>query len=491
MMSRKMKQLALAVGVALGGLGALPSAQAVSVSADNMGQALIFPYYTVRSGWNSLFGVTNTSDRVVAVKVRFREAENSRDVFDFTVILSPYDVWTGYLQDSATGPVLKTTDNSCTVGAIPAAGQPFTTTAYTGPGAPDGGKTTVDRLRDGYAEMIMMGAAPANPGSLAAGAIHNSNGVPVNCAALVTAFTTGTDAGLEAVRVAFPDYIASPLKGTFSLVNASPGKGFNAVGLPTALNNFRSVTTAIPPEDSIVTLQYPPIDPIGVGESGYDPTLAAANTVGVYYNPASDAPVFSTATGGAEAVTHALLQSTVLNEWSRRDDAGSAWSTLTDWVVTFPTKMFYTDTNTTQYGARTTGRDGLPSAQGIPSPFARIFNGTSCDDVIITVYDREEQTPEPGEVVFPPFSPWTPSPETPPAQLCYEANVLTFNKGALLGAERSMSIQNYPESFRFGWMRIDFENPLPAVGFAITSRNSSDQSLLREAALYDHSYIRD
>ncbi len=89
MINRKMKQLALAVGVALGGLSLLPSAEAVSVSADNMGQVLIFPYYTVRGGWNTLLGVTNTSDRVVAVKVRFHEALNSRDVFDFNIILSP------------------------------------------------------------------------------------------------------------------------------------------------------------------------------------------------------------------------------------------------------------------------------------------------------------------------------------------------------------------------------------------------------------------
>ncbi|KAB2930668.1 MAG: hypothetical protein F9K25_09000, partial [Candidatus Contendobacter sp.] len=81
MMNRKMKQLALAVGVALGGLSLVPSAQAVSVAKNNLGQALIFPYYTVRGGWTSLFGVTNTSNQVVAVKVRFRESYNSRDVF--------------------------------------------------------------------------------------------------------------------------------------------------------------------------------------------------------------------------------------------------------------------------------------------------------------------------------------------------------------------------------------------------------------------------
>jgi len=417
-------------------------------------------------------GVTNTSDRVVAVKVRFREAENSRDVFDFNVILSPYDVWTGYLTDSASGPIIRTTDKSCTVGAIPAAGQPFTTTAYTGPGAADGGDTSVDRLRDGYVEMIMMGASTATPNALAAAAVHNATGVPANCAALVEAFTTA--GRLADVQAAFPEYPTSPLKGTFSLVNSSPGKGFNAVGLPTALNNFRTAP--------YVTMMLPP-NVIGAANSGYEPTLAAATTAGAYYNASTDAIVPGAANGVA-AVTDALVQKSVLNEWSRRADPGAAWSTLTDWVVTFPTKMFYVDDNTTDYGARTTGRVGLPP---LLSPFTETFQaggGQSCDAVSITVRDREEQSP-PG-VTYSPFSPWEITTNTP--ELCYESNVLTFNEGALLASANSLSIQ-YPESYLFGWMQIDFNTPLPAIGFAITSRDSG-QALLSEAALYDHSYIR-
>ncbi len=92
MQKTMMKSLTMAVGIALGGLGVLPSAQAVYVSANNLGQALIFPYYTVRGGWMTLFGVTNTSALTVAVKVRFREAYNSRDVFDFNIILRSYAV---------------------------------------------------------------------------------------------------------------------------------------------------------------------------------------------------------------------------------------------------------------------------------------------------------------------------------------------------------------------------------------------------------------
>ncbi|MDG4555187.1 MAG: hypothetical protein P9E24_13230 [Candidatus Competibacter sp.] len=467
MINRKMKQLALAVGVALGGMGLLPSAEAVSVSADNLGQVLIFPYYTVRGGWNTLLGVTNTSDRVVAVKVRFHEALNSRDVFDFNIILSPWDIWTGWLAEGGNGPVLSTTDLSCTVGAIPAGGQPFTTTAYTASGTDDGGPTTVDRLREGYVEMIMMGAAVANTTNpLAAGAIHKNGAAPTGCGALTAAFTSPT--GLPSLQAAFPEYIPSPLKGTFALVNASPGKGFNAVGLPTALNNFRTTP--------FMTLQLPPSGNVPFTSSGYEPTLAAATTTGVYYNASTDLPVPG-APSGAAAVSSALSVSSVLNEWSRRDNPGAGWSTLTDWVVTFPTKAFYADQNTSVYGGwgPPGQRQGLP--QGV-APFTETFTeGQSCDQVNLRIYDREEQ-PAPISA----FSPWV----TP--QLCYEANVLTFNQGALLASPNASSI-SYPTSFLFGWMSIDFTTPLPAIGFAITSRDSGN-ALLSEAALYDHSYIR-
>ncbi len=140
------KKLALAVGMALSGISLTASAQFLperfmQVAQDNLGQALIFPYYTVRGGWMTLFGVTNTSDQIVAVKVRFRESYNSRDVLDFNVILSPHDVWTGWVADTASGPAIFTEDHSCTIGAITSSGVPFPNAASYVGAAADGGPT--------------------------------------------------------------------------------------------------------------------------------------------------------------------------------------------------------------------------------------------------------------------------------------------------------------------------------------------------------------
>lgn len=481
MMNRKMKQLAMAVGVALGGAGLLPSAQAVHVSPDNLGQTLIFPYYTVRGGWNTLLGITNTTDQVVAVKVRFREALNSRDVMDFDIILSPQDLWAATVYNTPAGPALSISadEKTCTVG-LNSNPQPFPApVAYTGIAA-DGGPTDVERMRSGYVEMIMMGAAirTDNLGKLA---VHDpKTGAPADCATLSRVFR-GTSpytpaTSLTALGASFTAYPANALKGTFSLVNGS--KGFNAVSLPTALANFRA-TPRLPlhaaPNGTSITFE----------NSWHEPSLNSATTQGTYFD--STGVPYAGAASGAAAVTDALRSEFVLNEWSRNPTGtgpgGKSYKTATDWVIAFPTKHFHVDTATHEYAGRATaygGRSGLALITS-PAPFANTFaKGQSCDEIVPTVYNREEGVAD-LEV---------PSPSGR-FQLCQETNVLTFNDGLLLGNVADDAVRiNYPASFLYGWMKLSFNGAnLPAVGFAVTSRDDGG-GLLSEAAAYDHSIGR-
>ncbi|HET8943027.1 MAG TPA: cell surface protein, partial [Rudaea sp.] len=69
-------------------------ARAVYLNPRGMGQVLLYPYYTVNAHQNTLLSVINASDVGKVVHVRFREGYNGRDVLDFNVFLSPYDVWT-------------------------------------------------------------------------------------------------------------------------------------------------------------------------------------------------------------------------------------------------------------------------------------------------------------------------------------------------------------------------------------------------------------
>lgn len=496
MMNRKMKQLALAVSVALGGAGLVPSAQAVYVSPDNLGQALVFPYYTVRAGWNTLIGVTNTSDLVVAVKVRFREAYNSRDVLDFDVILSPHDLWNATVYDDGTGrPVLgiNPDENTCTVG-LDSKAQPFpgpysyVNSTLTGVDATDGGPTDVERMRSGYVEMIMMGAALPTS-TLGKLAVHDTavvNAPPPDCAKLSKIFRATTDSGyatptaaLAAINADFNRYPADALSGMFSLVNGA--KGFNAMGRATHLANFRAPDAAAGTRN---TLHRGPNGTTIVFEnSWHEPSLNAANTVGTYFaNPQT--PYAGNASGAA-AVTSALQAAAISNEWSRNPTGqipgGTSFITSTDWVITFPTKNFYVDNYAHEYAGRATvygGRTNLPA--NAPQPFTQNFTkGSSCDRADLLVFNREEDTvdveiPSPG----------------PGFQLCREANVLTFNEGELLGNLGDNAVQiYYPENFLYGWMKVSFDTNLPAVGFSIQSRDDGG-GLLTEAALYNHSVIR-
>ena len=97
-MNRKNLTAAVLAGLA-GAAGIVGSAQAVNIDPDGLGQVLIYPYYTTNGGNVTLLSVVNTTDEAKAVKVRFKEGKNSREVLDFNLYLSPWDVWTAAIVD--------------------------------------------------------------------------------------------------------------------------------------------------------------------------------------------------------------------------------------------------------------------------------------------------------------------------------------------------------------------------------------------------------
>lgn len=491
MMKCKMKQAALAVGTVLGTLSLLPSAQAVNLATDGLGQALIFPYYTTRSGWNTLINITNTSDQVVVMKVRFHEGYNSRDVFDFNVVMSPYDVWNGTLANGAGDvPNFSTSDKTCTVPTIPSGGQTFPgILAYTKGSidARDGGPEDTDRMREGYITVIMMGTAPAT--GLAAWALHKNG---PTCDPLQKAFALDgyTMAGL---RAAFPNYTVNPLKGAYSLVNAE--NGWNASSEAVTLANFFTPTPGnyVYQGANLITAQLPP-DLVGnvLTDSFQEPELSATNTQAQVL--LADNTVSAGPTGGADATSFVLNRASVVNQWANLDaSASSAWTVKSDWVVTFPTKRFYVDTATHQFAGNAAGRPGLP---GGLSPFTTSYNGESCDSVQYQIYDREE-TPylsSQGPV-------FSPAPSTPGNELCQEVNVLTFGsadsftnvlKSPMGTGKLSGNILESVLPGDNGWMRLDFTNTagyLPVTNIAVLNR-TEPTGILNESFIVQGAYIR-
>ena len=96
---------AAVVGLAVGTVGGIDAASVMQVSANGIGHVNLVPYYTVLDGFDTYINIVNTDTRNgKAVKLRFRTAGNGDTVFDFTLLLSPGDVWAGALtKDAATG----------------------------------------------------------------------------------------------------------------------------------------------------------------------------------------------------------------------------------------------------------------------------------------------------------------------------------------------------------------------------------------------------
>jgi hypothetical protein len=70
-----------------------------------------------------------------------------------------------------------------------------------------------------------------------------------------------------------------------------------------------------------------------------------------------------------------------------------------------------------------------------------------CDEVLVTLYDREETTAQP-QIGFSP-----PKPGAKANTLCWEANVLTFNSSNVLGSKNN---RNITTTYSNGWADLNF-----------------------------------
>lgn len=145
------RRVALLLGSIL--LGASQTLPAVQLSNNGVGQVLLFPYYVSRGNNDTLISITNHSFQIKALKLRVMEGDNGRPIRTVNIYLAPHDSWSASISEGANGPVLHSNDLSCTV---PEVNQlPLTLDALNS--APDGGRQSIDRAREGYLEVIEMG----------------------------------------------------------------------------------------------------------------------------------------------------------------------------------------------------------------------------------------------------------------------------------------------------------------------------------------------
>jgi len=405
-----------------GALGAVGTAQAVGLNPNGLGQALIYPYYTVQAdasgnAYNSLLSVVNTTNSAKAVKVRFLEGKNSREVLDFNLFLSKHDVWTAaVLPSSSGGGRVLTFDNSCTLpsNTYLKAGVDFVNYAYTGT-ADDKGGSGLDRTKEGYVEIIEM--ATYRPDTCVSIQVTHVGGVPFDCDNL-------SDSAAKATASS----ASGGLFGGMSLINVAGGTDYteDAVAL-TAFAPFNLYANAgsVSPQ---LTDASPP-----VSAAFGDETIFSNLTGGVVPVFLSNwpAPVYNP----ADPVSAVLMRNQVMNEYV----LDAATKSGTDWVITFPTKRFYVHAGT---GPAT-------------KLFQRNFNDGvgACDDIVLAIYDREEHTTS-TPVTF------SPPPPVPGVAICWEANVITFNNSNVL---RSANNSNINTSNSNGWLNLTFASSTSAT----------------------------
>jgi hypothetical protein len=455
----KRKALMSAVAAGLGVIGS--AAHAVYLDPSGLGQALIYPYYTVQNtasgnAFNTYVSVVNTTTFVKVVKVRFREGKNSREVLDFNLYLSPNDVWTGAVVPSSTSATapgrLITSDTSCTNPVIPSTGVDFRNFAYSGAND-DGLGTGLERTREGYLEMIEMGTlnAATHPGNLA---VHASTGAPPCGSALAGGAVPTPGQPAVAANILAP---TGGLNGTGTLINVNSGAdaGYNAL----ALSNMTAAAIYRDIGDDSPNFRNADTNSIVVsGNNAYRSTWIAA-------------PVAF----GEDAVSATIMHSNVINEYVL--DSGTL--SQTDWVLTFPTKHFY---------VRST------AASDIVPPFtAPLTANGACERISFSYFNREERGATAGTGDFSPLPPGA-----SPSTVCWESTVVSIRNGAshmptgttsgVLGSVNSASV-NVTTGFQNGWANLSFTGT-NAVGTGLPSLAGTTTNLATgvQTAVASHTY---
>jgi hypothetical protein len=152
-----------------------------------------------------------------------------------------------------------------------------------------------------------------------------------------------------------------------------------------------------------------------------------------------------------DAVSSLFSAVNVMNEY----ETGS--SVATDWVITFPTKQFYVDSNISRGGV---------------NPFEHVWNaGSSCDTVGFGFYGREEETTTQSVVLIP-----SPTPKTTVVNnsLCYETQILNFGSAPILAemgeGVKGANLYGVGSAYSAGWMNLGFSGPTGASVGKITGK---------------------
>jgi hypothetical protein len=404
--------------------------------------------------------IINSSAYTQVLKVRLRRASDSMDALDFNLILSPYDMWVGFLNDDANGTIsFNTEDNSCTAPATNPAGKFVMPSIYR------------DGADEGYIEIIGMGTIDVES-PIGIASLHDSDGVPADCVAVRSNFFS--------IKGSYPGTAGSPaVKGVINFetthqeTSNTKSYGPKATCVPSAavggpgvcVNTFMAATDAIKVSyfirDNASGVEF---GGEAVHIAGFLTEAAMSNQqLGLSGGDKSgfDYPDLNGgAMDGGERDRFELLRSSsvlgaiaVVNDWSANPVNGVS----TDWVVTMPGQYTMVDLADYTDGFSEIDESGGVCATRIVPNVPGPGDDDICDrrdipvEIGIGIYDREEGnfTPDPGDLVVSPQPPV----ENPVFTLPYEVNVIQWDTSGVLASDKALVVDNdlNPLASDFGW----------------------------------------
>lgn len=496
----KKRILAVSVAAALGFAGAASAAPVLK--ANGIGHVNVIPYFSSQGNNVTHIHITNTdTQNGKAVKVRFRGAEWSDDLFDFTVFLSPGDVYVGTVASNADGvSTFKSYDTSCTLPASVNTGENTFGTWRLSDSRATG-------TREGYVEIINMADIPVATGGAGVDtlyeAIKHVDGVAPCTSSILNALvadnpTSGTtNAGMTA-----PSGTLSSWARILDVANIK-AYGMNATAWAYSAatqkqyyrqsNDVLAATTAMTAD--MIFFDY---DDTGVG------AVASATPITRMYQfdmPDLSTPVdttYANAFTHRDAVAAILRKEVVISDFATNPDVGGA----TDIVLNQPLRRYYYVYSAS--GAPNTA-EGTDYSRKVDTAFADVkgevasiyadlvapsnrivlanlgnaYKPSATYTGAYTFFNRNEQFVE-GEsgIVI------SPQPPTTIAEVAIagEVSVISLNNNsatttAALGA--SLTINDLDTDYRNGWMALSTisktsAQALPVIGFTAMKVTGAD-----------------
>ncbi|MGB4059274.1 MAG: cell surface protein [Burkholderiaceae bacterium] len=368
------------------------AATTLAVNEAGTGHILVVPYFTTQGTNATLLNIVNTDTaNGKAVKVRFRGASNSDDIFDFTLLLSPGDVWAAKVSQGADGiSKLETGDKTCTLpSAVATQANSFPT------GRLNSALSAADKAnetREGYIEILNMADVPKavqTNQSVAAGvtvnplftAIKHVSGVaPCTTAALGVLLTpaqdythTAVDTGAVSVQGKGMKFPTGQLMANWTIIDTVKTATFSgaAIALKAGTDAAPNANVVFfPQSDTSATTTVATVVPVidnftadpllrtgaiwkGVAATGaltaFGPAAGSTSAIisASYYDlPDLSTPYLAVAAPAsgllgapvlqARTLSGSLATKTVVNEYLTTTSIAAT----TDWVFSMPTRRY-------------------------------------------------------------------------------------------------------------------------------------------------------